>query len=219
MNEQEPTTPERPLARLLRLVDRLLTEETDRALAALGADRRDWMLLTAAAGDIDAPWLKSRLERGGRRVRALVDRGWLHRADGAWTLTEEGRDARERLRRAMDDIRARAVGAVPPSDYATLTAGLEAIARELGWDGTERPVGDREHRPWPPFGKGFGGHRHGHRHGFAPADTPGDDRAHRCGHRPGFAGTRHGHGPEDAYERGFAAGFARGQAPASDSAA
>ena len=76
----------------------------------------------------------ARLEREGRRLRGLVDRGWVTGTPGSWTLTDEGRAAFERLGAKVAGIRARVAGAVSPEDFATTLATLEAIAAELGWE-------------------------------------------------------------------------------------
>ena len=65
---------------------------------------------------------------------------------------------------------------ISDEDYATTMATLEKMARNLGWDESQRDE--------RPFGRGFGpgrGHRHGHpamMHGFGPRhpqhDAPAD---------------------------------------------
>ena len=122
----------RPLGFWLRVVDARLTREFHVLLEADGLDRRDWMILNAIAGTVDRGPLAARLERGGRRLRALVDRGWVTGTPGAWALTDEGRAAFERIGAKVADFRARVAGAVSPEDFATTLATLEAIAAELG---------------------------------------------------------------------------------------
>tara|TARA_R110002020_G_scaffold36045_1_gene108371 strand:- start:309 stop:1037 length:729 start_codon:yes stop_codon:yes gene_type:complete len=214
-----------PLGYWLRAVDTMIGREFATALAHEDVDRRDWMLLNAVSGDGDVPgWLASRLHgRGGKRLRALADRGWVARTEDSWTLTDEGRAAKARLSGIVDGIRERVSGAVSPEEYATMTASLEAIARELGGDESERmPRFGRHARPGfgpgrgfgpgfrpgfaPGFGAGFApgfgpgfGHRRGH-HGSPEHDGPHGRGEHRHGHR----GERHA---ERAFERGFDAGF------------
>lgn len=93
------------------------------------------------------------------------------------------------------DIRSRIADAVPAEDYATTVATLEAIARELGWDGEAvsmrggdhhgPPMGGRSHRPG--VGRGRAGdevHVHVHVHG--DREHRGDrHRGHDRGHRRG----------------------------------
>lgn len=218
-HEEAPAGNDRPLGYWLRLVDALISRESDTRLAESGADRRDWMLL----GVIDGTHAWARAPRG-KRMRRLEDRGWIaQNGSGDWMLTDAGREMKERLAEAVSGIRERVSGAVSPEDYATTIASLQAMARELG--------GDQEHDLDPGLGFGrFGRGRRGHR--FGPGFRPGfgrgfhpgfgpafetDEHASRCddgrdhGHRG--HGSRHGehrHG-ERAYERGFDAGFARGR--------
>ncbi|MBZ6370760.1 MAG: hypothetical protein LBE44_02405 [Microbacterium hominis] len=43
-------------------------------------------------GDVVSPELSARLERGGgKKLRRLIERGWVAGEPGAWTLTDEGR--------------------------------------------------------------------------------------------------------------------------------
>lgn len=228
-DDDRPTRP-LPLGYWLRAVDAMITREFANALTAEDVDRRDWMLLNAVSGDVDVPgWLASRVQgRGGKRLRALAERGWVARADDAWALTDEGRAAKARLGGIVDGIRERVSSAVSPEDYATMTASLEAIARELGGDeGARMPRFGRRHGR-----RGFGpGARHGFGAGFGPAGSPGfapgmdpasgpgfgsgfgprgeHHGAHEhCGprehRRGGHRGERHA---ERAFERGFDAGF------------
>ncbi|KRA25315.1 hypothetical protein ASD65_13450 [Microbacterium sp. Root61] len=199
-------TDRRPLGFWLRLTDRQLTAAFADEFEADGLDRRDWMLLNLLAGDADDERLARIVERasqrGGKRLRRLADRGWITQTDGAWTLTEAGRAQRDSLKTRVDAIRERVAAAISPEDYATVVASLEAIAREFGWDGSER-------MPRGPRGRGGFGRRsergdwHGRRHGIGFDSPAAFDRglpynAHR-GFAPGF-GPRggHGFGPEDA---------------------
>lgn len=196
-------TPPRPLGFWLRTVDALLDRAFADALEKDDASRRDWMLLNAVDGTVDAPWLIERLARRSGRARRLAERGWIAETDGGWTLTDDGRAAKDRLGGIVDGIRERVAGAVSPEDLATTLASLEAIARELGWD---------ENRPFDAARdahRRFG--RHGHRFGSG-FDAPGFPGA------PGFAGAagfgperrfgpRHGFGPGFDPRRGFGPGF------------
>jgi hypothetical protein len=224
---QESTVPgdRRPLGFWLRTVDALITREFAVAFHNEGVTRRDWMLLNALAGDVDAPGLAERLARRPKRLRGLEKRGWAQEGgDGTWVLTEQGRVAKENLSAVVDGIRTRVAGSVSTEDFATTVASLEAIARELGWDET-KPThgwGFGRGRVFGPgsgfgafgpesgfgpgfggFGPGFGGFGPGH-HGFhAPgfrADVDPDDPQDRS--RPDF---RRGYGP--GFRPGFGPGF------------
>lgn len=240
-NRNTDNTSDRPFGYWLRAVDRLLTREFAEAFENEGVSRRDWRILALLSGDVAAPEFAARLQRGGgKKLRSLVERGWVAERDGAWTLTDEGRAAQARLGEVVAGIRTRVAGAVSEDDFATTLASLRAIATELGWDPDERmPRGGRRGfgpgRRGPRFGPGFGpgrgrGFGHGGRggHGFGP--EAGFDPRHasdECHH--GHAGRGHGghaHGEhahaghghhahgraEQAYARGFDAGFTRGSA-------
>ena len=124
----------KPLGYWLRAIDHLLSREFATAFEAEGVTRREWMLLNVLDGSVDVPGLAERVQRGGKKLRALSDRGWVIQQDGTWTLTDEGRAAKERLAGIADGVRAKVAGAVSPEDFGTMMASLEAIARELGWD-------------------------------------------------------------------------------------
>lgn len=224
MQNTTDTTKERPLGYWLRAADRLITDEFAAAFESEGITRREWMIINVLDGTFNAPELTDRIQRGGKRLRRLVERGWIVDADGTWSLTDDGRAAKARLGESVAAIRAKVAGAVTPEDFATTLASLESIARTLGGDESVRMP--RGHR-----------HAHGrpHRHDGDDAFGDRDHRGHgRRGHghhghpQPGDHGCRHGHGvhsaphhgPDDAGERAFArgfdAGFARGAAHRAD---
>lgn len=214
----ENTSPQnttRPFGYWLRAADHLLARELETAFQAEGITRREGRLLRLLAGDVVSPELSERLQRhGGKKLRGLVERGWVAETDGTWTPTDEGRAVAARLDASVDGVRARVSSAVSDEDLATTLASLEAIARELGWNPDERmPRGAGRHG----FGPGRRGFGPGH--GFGPGFGPGHGfgpGAHSFGPRHGHGFGRdadggHGHGGERAYERGFDAGFARGR--------
>jgi hypothetical protein len=196
----EPTAP-RPLGFWLKTVDALIDREFEAAFADLGVTRRDWRLLNLIGGEVRDDRLRARLDARPHRVLPLVERGWVAGEPGAWTLTDEGRDALASLGERVGEIRSRVGGAVSSDDYATTMASLEAIARELGWDEARldaRPYAGRRGRgPWgmPPWA----GHRRTGRPPFAPgayggAAPWGADEHERCGHRgPGRTDHASGH--------------------------
>jgi hypothetical protein len=213
--EPSPTR-QRPLGYWLRVVDGLLTTEFAIALEAEGLARRDWMLLNVVSGDVDAPGLRERLARKGKRLRALEERGWVEqRGDGTWTLTDTGRTEKERIGEIVDGIRDRVVGAVGAEAYATTMSSLEAIARELGWDETDPTKGRRGFRGFggprpfrPEIRFGFGPNRH---HGFEPGrpghpGRPGTWDAAGHDHHADDEGCRH-HGWRGVADAGRHAGF------------
>lgn len=207
-------TDRRPLGYWLRVVDGLLTREFAAALAAEGISRRDWMLLNVISGDVDAPELRERLARKGKRLRGLEERDWVvQQGDGTWALTETGRAEKARVGGIVDGIRSRVVDAIGPEAYAAMTASLESIARELDWDESVSDQGGFGGFGRPGFGRpGFGGFgRSGFGPGFRPGFGPGfrprpfdpdiHDGIGRNRHR-GFAPGRPGH-PAERFDEPF----------------
>ncbi|MGV9194018.1 MarR family winged helix-turn-helix transcriptional regulator [Microbacterium sp. MC2] len=205
-NTDFPTSSSRPLGYWLRAVDLLIEREFAQAFADEGVSRRDWRILSVLAGDVEAPELLERIQN--KKLRRLVERGWVTETEGEWVLTDEGRAATERLGELVAGIRARVSGSVPDEDVATTLRTLEAIARELGW--TEETAA----RGFGPgrrggFGRGRGGFGRGRRGAFGrPCFGPGDFRA---GFGRGFGsgddadgfGHRFGPGFGLAYGRSF----------------
>jgi len=205
MNTQnENTQTPRPFGYWIKAVDRLMAAEFAAAFESEGASRRDWRLLNV----IDGTATSDRPLHPGK-LRGLVERGWISRDGDGWTLTDEGRAAKERLSTAVDGIRATMTDAVDPDDLATTLATLEKIAVAYGWD---------ENTPLPRGRRGLGrrdgqrgfGHRHpfGRRHGFGPDAFGSDDDGPHAGRRHGFGpGFRPGRG------RDFGPGFDRSFGP------
>ncbi|QAY59434.1 hypothetical protein ET475_05120 [Microbacterium protaetiae] len=190
-----PTDP-RPLGAWLRLVDRLIAREFASALEGADLTRRDWMLLNAAAGTVEAPWMADRLTPGGKRVARLARRGWIAREGDTWKVTDEGRSALDRLTEKVEAVRAKVTGTLSDDEFAQLKGSLESIARGLGWDESQplpprrgrrgarrgaRPNGDERGAGWGPYGRG---------HGFG-------------GYGREFGERRRGHDPRGAYQRGW----------------
>lgn len=224
MNSNSDTQNPRPFGYWIKAVDRLMSAEFATAFESEGATRRDWRLLNVIDGS--APAVRP-LHPG--KLRGLVERAWVTKDGDGWTLTDEGRAAKERLGAVVDGIRAQVADAVSPDDFDTTVATLEQIARTFGWDeNTPLPRGRRgethrgehhghaEHhghgrRHGAPFGRG---------HGFGPGfrrdfghDFSRDADAHECQH-PHAHGEGHGrsHGRPFDRERGprFAPEFGHG---------
>ena len=223
MNTSESPNPEnttRPFGYWLKAADRLMAAEFATAFDGEHATRRDWRILNIVDGTVtaDRPLNAHKLHR-------LVERGWVAPEGDGWTLTEDGRAAKERLGALVDGIRGKVSSAVSDEEMATTLASLEKIARAFGWD-EETPLprgrrhgfgGPRHGRGFPrgfgrPFGRGFGPERgfgrgdgsdvgHGPEHGFGP------DGEHGCRHGDAGAGHRgrghgHGHGREHGHGHG-----------------
>lgn len=236
-SESQNTSPSsRPFGYWLKAADRLMAAEFAAAFEGEHVSRRDWRILNIVDGTAasDRPLSEHKLHR-------LIERGWIAAGEDGWTLTDEGRSAKERLGALVDGIRAKVSDAVSDEEVATTLASLEKIARAFGWDEeTPLPRGRRHrfgrpgHAHAPGHGRGFPGgfgrrfgrssgdftdvehggeHEHEHGHGFAHGRAHG--REHGCEHG-------RGHGPhggphraerlaQHAFERGFDAGFSRGR--------
>ncbi len=170
MNTQDFTShsADRPFGFWITAVDRLMAAEFARAFENEGVSRREWRLLNVVDGTVpsDRPLSASTLRR-------LVELGWVASDGDGWTLTDEGRGAKERLDALVAGIRARIAGAVEPDEFAAMASTLEKIARELGWqEGMRLPRRPgRTHR--------HGEHRHDDRHQDRHDDGQ-DDRARRA---------------------------------------
>jgi hypothetical protein len=176
MNSTTDTQNPRPFGYWIKAVDRLMAAEFATAFEREGATRRDWRLLNVIDGSVPA----GRPLHPGK-LRGLVERGWVTKDGESWTLTDEGRAAKERLGAVVDGIRAQVADAVSPEDFDTTVATLEQIARTFGWD---------ENTPLPRGRRGDGRRHAGHHHG--------EHRGHGRRHGAPF-GRGHGFGP-DAHE-------------------
>ena len=225
MNDENTHTTSHPIGYWITAVDRLLAAEFATAFEREGVTRRDWRLLNVIDGTATA----HRTPRPPA-LDALIERGWISPEGEGWTLTDEGRAAKERLGTIVDGIRATMSDAVDPDDFDTTVATLEKLARALGWD-EEKPLPrrhgkrhGRRHGGEVPHGgrHGFAHGRHGEPgfapgHGFGPARAFGPWHGHRFGPDadprgtvPGFA-HRAARAAQRAYERGFDAGYSRGR--------
>ncbi|MEV7827219.1 MarR family winged helix-turn-helix transcriptional regulator [Microbacterium enclense] len=204
----------RALAHRLTTVGHALHHRLFAQLHDSGIHPKTLLLLRAVDGRVDAPWVADRLDRGGKRVTALAERGWIARTDDAWSLTADGRALLDRA----DAERSALLADVPEEQLANLTTALDALANALGIDddesadrpargfrvdlgagprgfgpGARRAFGPNEHR-------GFRvGERPGPRRPFEPADPGAAPDARPQGH--GERGESHGHGPHGESHR------------------
>lgn len=178
MNTPTPSDP-RALAHRLTTVGHALHHRLFAQLHDSGIHPKTLLLLGAIDGRIDAPWVLDRLARGGKRVTALADRGWIARSgdgDGdGWSLTDEGRA----LLDGADAERSAVLADVPAEQLANLTAALDALAATLDVDDAE--TAGRGPRGGFRVMPGVG------RHGLGPdprrAFGPNEHRGFRVGER------------------------------------
>ena len=207
---------ERPFGFWITAVDRLLRAEFATAFEREGITRRDWRLLNLIDGTVaaDRPLRAEKLRR-------LVELGWVAPDGDGWTLTDEGRAAKDRLGAIVDDIRVRVAGAVDPEEFAVMASSLERIARELGWhEGMRLPRTGRggfgfarfarlatRHGFAPgalrgPHGEGHGFPHAGFSHrGFRHDGLPGDRHDDHVGHH-GHDRARHDHAHDERHHGG-----------------
>jgi hypothetical protein len=199
MNTSSSSLDARSLAHRLNAVGHALHHRLFEQLRASDLDPRTIAILSVIDGRLDAPWVSDRIARGGKRVAALAERGWITRVDEAWSLTDEGRAILDRV----DADRASILADLPTDELAQLSASLEAVANALGVDATDSgPRGFRGGRGGfgPSFGRGSGrGFGPGSGRGFGPGFGPGfrgdDDRAgFEHGERAERGHGQHGHG-------------------------
>jgi len=176
MNTTDDNTPEnttRPFGFWLKAVDRLMADEFASAFEGEEIGRRDWRLLNIVDGTIPA-----RRPLNTHKLHRLVERGWVAPEGDGWKLTDDGREAKDRLGAIVDGIRTKIGDAVSDEEMATTLASLEKIARAFGWDeetplprGRRHGFGGRGHGRFP---KHFGPrHGFGRRRGFGPASDGG----------------------------------------------
>jgi hypothetical protein len=158
-----------PFGYWITAVDRLMRAEFATVFEDEGITRRDWRMLNRVDGTHgDRP-------HHGRRslsLRRLLELGWIERTADGWALTDAGALAKQRLGASVDEIRARVAAVLSAEEYATMTASLEKIARELGWE---------EGKPLPRRREGRG-HEHGHGHAHGHEHGHGHGHEHRHGH-------------------------------------
>ncbi len=132
MNTSTPLDP-RSLAHRLTTVGHALHHRLFAQLRDGDLHPKTVFLLRAIDGRIDAPWVVERLARGGKRVSALADRGWITSTDDGWTSPTRGRAVLDRA----DAARAALLADVPVEELERLTAALDAVSAALGLDETD----------------------------------------------------------------------------------
>lgn len=135
----------RPIGFWLKLVDRLIDEQFDRALADFSVSRQQWEILNILSpGPSTLTRLDHELEpfltadgavSSAEQVAALVDRGWVDVAFEYYELTGSGAVKHAELHRIVAKTRGAAIAELDEEDYAATLRSLERVARTLGWEG------------------------------------------------------------------------------------
>lgn len=186
MNTPAPSDP-RSLAHRLTTVGHALHHRLFAQLRDSDLHPKTVAVLSVIDGRLDAPWISDRIARGGKRISALADRGWIAPAGDGWTLTDEGRQILDRV----DADRQALLAGAPAEEIERLTAALDAISGALGLEEDAGPRGPRGFGFGPgPFGPGSG-------RGFGPGMRGGPrfgggERDHR---REDGGNAHHGFGP------------------------
>ncbi len=136
MNTSTPLDP-RSLAHRLTSVGHTLHHRLFAQLRDSGLPPKTVFLLRAIDGRIEAPWIAERLARGGKRVSALVEPGWIAHRRRGWALADEGRAVLDRVdataRRCSPTFRPRNSSvSSPPSTRSkarSASTGATATAR------------------------------------------------------------------------------------------
>ncbi|MDF2993213.1 MAG: hypothetical protein K0S37_3727 [Microbacterium sp.] len=174
----------RALAHRLTAVGHALHHRLFERLRESDLDPRTIAILSVIDGRLDAPWVSDRISRGGKRVAALAERGWIVGVDDAWALTDEGRAILDRV----DADRAALLADLPADELAQLNTSLDAVSEALGVDATASGP------------RGFRGGRGGFAPGSGPGFGPGFGRGFGPGFGPAFPGR--GDGERGAFGHG-----------------
>ncbi|WP_349899209.1 MarR family winged helix-turn-helix transcriptional regulator [Parafrigoribacterium soli] len=134
----------RPIGFWLKLVDRLIDEQFERALADFEVTRHQWELLNILSpGPGTLTRLNHELEpfldasagaNAAEHLAGLIDRGWVDVAFEYYELTGEGASKHAELHRVVAKNRTGALADLSEEDYATTLRSLERVARTLGWE-------------------------------------------------------------------------------------
>jgi DNA-binding MarR family transcriptional regulator len=136
--------PNRSLAYWLALVDRLVEERFSAALEEHGVTRTQWRVLgvlasgPASAADLEGALTDMPPDADGtsaeEELAELVESGWV-RSDGAYSITDRGSSAYDRLADVVDELRATLTEGLTDEEQAATAVALERMARNLGWSG------------------------------------------------------------------------------------
>ena len=141
---QRAATATRSIGFWLKLVDRLIDEQFERALGDYSVTRRQWEILNVLSpGPSTLTNLNRALEpflgveangSAAEHVAGLIDRGWVDVAFEYYELTGEGASKHAELHRVVAKNRSAVLGELSDEDYDTTVRSLERVARALGWE-------------------------------------------------------------------------------------
>ncbi|TDC86102.1 hypothetical protein E1193_00015 [Micromonospora sp. KC606] len=132
---------QRPLGYWLRYIDGAIEESLGRLFAADGLNRRGWQVLNTISYDpitiakldetmaaflsVDEPTMRPYVDR-------FVEWGWAHVADdGAVALTDEGRQAHQRVSEQSGALRVRMMECLSSEEHEALMELLQRLATHL----------------------------------------------------------------------------------------
>lgn len=127
---------QRPIGWWVKHLDALLEDVVDGAVANEGLTRRHWQVLhTLAGAPADATALGEALADFDGHLPAvaadLFGRGWVDRATGSLTITEDGRTAHERLERAIGRVRRHVADGLSRQEYDRTVQVLRRMAENV----------------------------------------------------------------------------------------
>ena len=143
----------RPIGFWLKLVDRLIDEQFASTLEEHGVTRRQWQLLNllaqgpsslAALDAAIAPFLTAATddaaaESSSEHLGELIDSEWVAGTPEAYTLTERGSTAFQRLADVVSENRTQVSRGITDAEYLATVDVLQRVAGNLGW--TDTPAG------------------------------------------------------------------------------
>jgi hypothetical protein len=136
-------TQTRPIGFWLRLVDQLINEQFESALADFSVSRQQWEILNVLSpGPSTLTRLNHELEpfletvgskSATEQLAGLISRGWVDVAFEYYELTGAGAVEHAEMHRLVAKKRTAAIAELDEGDYAITVRSLEQVARTLGW--------------------------------------------------------------------------------------
>ena len=134
-------TAPRPLAYWTSTISRLIDEQAEDGIAAAGLERSQWRVLDrlasgaveeSRAGELLAPY--AGVDSVDEVLRSLVMAGLAEQRNQDFRLTAHGEERAAELRAGpVEAVSERAVADLEQDELDALLAGLERVARNLGW--------------------------------------------------------------------------------------